>query len=246
MDIEEFIRQIKGIFDIRSNDRYSFAIYSKKIEPRDFMIIMQNPGDPDKDEIKAIKKSESDLEAIEENIKAMKKWIENKKNKEFWDSFISNLNKIQELQDLKKDNILDYFHITDLIKKRAYTHKVDEKKGYEESVEDILKNQAKRKESYELLENEIKEVNPKLIFAISTRTWDNLKEIYKDKIIAVKNNKLNCKVTRAHGYLFKVGKEGPYIIPLAHFSGQNNFLRDSYFKYLKEGINRFIKETAGD
>ncbi len=238
---KDIVEKVRKIFNLDKSDRYGFAIYvgfNENIKKRDFMMILQNPGSPGKKEEKEIKNSTNDKKALDLNIKYMKEWIE-RKNNWFWSGnkersssgFIEILRKLLDVEELNKQEILNYVYLTDIVKKRGETEEIDK------IIKEKGKKERKQKaESHKLIKKEIKIVKPKLIFVIGTRAWESIKEIYG--LEPKQSCKKEEKVTKAHGYLFKI-KNGPYVIPLAHFSGRNNYLRESYLDYLEEGVNKY-------
>jgi hypothetical protein len=76
----------------------------------------------------------------------------------------------------------------------------------------------------------------KLIFAFSSRTWE---QICSEFIQELKPQER--KVSNVHGRLYRSDTLPAYFIPLAHFSQRqyNNYLRNSYFDYLEEGIKKY-------
>jgi hypothetical protein len=97
------------------------------------------------------------------------------------------------------------------------------------------------------LKKEIDYLEPKLIFAFSSRTWNILKE-KMDKIENIENappikecetkgRRYEPTLVQAHGYLYSYGNK-QFIIPLAHMSKRllQFYLRNSYFDYLADGL----------
>lgn len=217
---EDFVEKIWRTHS--SNRKIDIVFFNEELKNVDFMLILQNPGNcgKEKEKIESALKNKNRSEFIEANLFGMRNWIK-EKNSTFWTEFISLFNKILK-ENLSFDNIFNKIYLTDAIKIRGKT-------------EDINKYIAN---SSNLIKMEIEHVSPKLIFTISSRSWEMLQKIYNDMFENLDDD--DKKIIRAHGKLFKI-KNGPYIIPLAHFSGRNNFLRTSYFDYLQKGLNKYKK-----
>lgn len=88
-----------------------------------------------------------------------------------------------------------------------------------------------------------------LLFVFSTRAWESFKKQYKPKIIS---GKIEGSLAKVHGYLHSCQINGKilYVIPLVHMSpvSRNNLLRNSYFDYLKEGLDQYesIRSTGSN
>jgi len=214
---------------------YPFSFYYEtcKVASQRFMFIMQNPG-----QISGFEKSAEykDLlnNANEDNFtEVMRKWFSIwllGKNKNFSINFFETLRRsglisydsIQDYIGHESGGFYEDFIVTDLVKCRK-----DTKDIANENIE-ICGNTYLSKEidSHNNIE---------LIFSFSTRTWEYLR---KTKLKSQDNT---LPVSNAHGRLYKLDNSDKYIIPLAHFSQTifNYYLRNSYFDYLKDGLQSF-------
>ena len=221
--------------EIKLSDGAEFTLYSlpdgKKRQP--YMFIMQNPGmgrkKDYKKEIDDIKNAKGGLEKVNQFKRYLIVWL--KKNSNFMTNFLNLLKKYQlitfdDVNAYIEDRFLKDFYVTDLVKCRADTNWLGTNRKRGEIDPSVCFNK--------FLKEEITKVKPKLIFLFSSRAWDVFKKIY---------NLSTEKLKNAHGNLFKI-KDGAYIIPLAHFSQRqfNNYLRDSYFDYLEEGIKAYTSK----
>lgn len=190
------------------------------------------------DKYQALKKSAEykDLlnNANEDNFtEVMRKWFSIwllGKNKNFSINFFETLRRsglisydsIQDYIGHESGGFYEDFIVTDLVKCRK-----DTKDIANENIE-ICGNTYLSKEidSHNNIE---------LIFSFSTRTWEYLR---KTKLKSQDNT---LPVSNAHGRLYKLDNSDKYIIPLAHFSQTifNYYLRNSYFDYLKDGLQSF-------
>jgi len=190
------------------------------------MIIIQNPGDLKEgdQEKEDLKKCDNNEQFIKICREAFQGWIEKKQNKNFWSEVIKNVQKIDP--NIKIENILEYFYITDVIKKR----------GKDTEVQPFEK---------EILKREVETVIPKLILVCGSRAWNSIKDIFETGIIKINNEKDGGigTVQKEHGFLFKLKNQEMYIIPLLHFSARvrMNSPRNSYYDYMNEGFEEFMK-----
>lgn len=208
---------------------YSTLNYEKNIPP--YMLLMQNPGMQKdstalKKDLDEVSKHNSLQDKVEEMRKQLLKWLF-EDNKTFMRKFLENL-KMHSLLDekigewfndpSKRYEFFKHFHVTDLVKCRAHTSNLKRP-----LIEVCFKN---------YLQKEIVTLKPKLIFAFSSRTWIALKEWGN---IEVEDN-----LMEAHGKVFTT-KQDVSIIPLAHFSRMNLYLRNSYFHYLENGLKEYMR-----
>jgi len=217
-----------------TNKYHSFTFYyePKDVKKSKYIIVMQNPGLPKNWENKPEYQELSQIKGnrfISTSKKYLIEWLK-EENMNFCKSFFAVLREygliqFNDFDEYLKNNFLYDFIVTDLVKCRAGTEEVDS-----ENIKTC---------SNRYLFNEIEHYGKnKLVFAFSSRTW----EFLYSKFITEQNNQ-NKKVSNAHGKLFPSKIANTYFIPLAHFSQRqfNNYLRDSYFYYLKEGLKDYKK-----
>jgi len=220
------------------------------LKPSKFLIIMQNAKNlstsRNKEEIKDYNQIKpGDIDSyIDTSKKWLKTWMIRKGNCKFFNKFfklLSNYHLIDypgTLENFLKDdtpgNFFELFSVTDASKCRS-------------STSDLMPTCFTNYEEY--VEREIELVKPDLIFSFGSWTWEwGIFPRYKSrlKIISEDGGQNQKKVTKVHGYLFKHdGYPCFYIIPLAHLSQRmvNFYLRDSYFFYLKKGLETYSKFT---
>jgi uracil-DNA glycosylase len=224
-----------------------YCFYGITGKPK-YMIIMQNPGLPKnskdyKNEVLELEKEKEFAAKIEIWQKYFKKWVV--KNKVFFEEFFENLKKFglikfDSFQTYVEHQMFNDFYVTDAVKCRASTKELKD-----DHFDKCFKN---------FLKKEIDYLNPKLIFAFSSRTWNILKE-KMDKMENIekappikeceaKGHKHEPTLVQAHGYLYSRGNER-FIIPLAHMSKRQLqfYLRNSYFDYLPDGLEAFKKHS---
>lgn len=215
---------------IRKNDYCFYGLNSGQ----KYIMILQNPGTGIKKnntEYFEINNAGSDREKIEIMRKYLSKWMLSQ-SKPFFERFFSTLkdHKLIDFSNFKNyinsKQYLDDFYFTDAVKCRAKTEVLA--KEYFENCFDYLK--------YEL-----EMINPDLIFSFGSRTWEIVKKKLFPETIKTKPIDKNSGVTKAHGYLFRISidsEKQTHLMPLAHMSPRqvNNYLRDSYFDYLNEGL----------
>ncbi len=223
---QSFIKNYRG-----SINYHSFCLYSshRDAEKSKYVMVMQNPGLPrkwrDSDEyVELPKAEENDFISIMQ--KHLIRWF--KRNKSFSWKFFPTLKeygliRFDSVEEYLDEQFLSDFLVTDLVKCRAETG----------SIENA--HIATCAELY--LHRELQSYGRgKLIFAFSSRTWEFLCSRY---LHGLPNGKQ--KVAKAHGELFRSDELNAYFIPLAHFSQRqfNNYLRDSYFAYLRDGLKEY-------
>lgn len=201
-----------------------YAFIQEPVENKwSFMIILQNPGKGDQ-----LKKDCPFDEA------GIKEWFMEKDKKTTFEDIFKTLIKYEGIKEKIKyrDNYKDYiendflddFYVTDLIHIRCTTGTMDK----------IMKKQGEKWAG--LLKEEIIKVSPEYIISFGSRTWEALKEIFKDDLV----NK--SKVTKEHGNVFPITKEiQTNIIPLAFIPGTSQYLRTSYIDYLEQGLQKHLK-----
>lgn len=206
----------KDIWNRTKSFYIEFGIYEKDFSKKKLMFIMQNPGkyNENKEQKHNFDKINNNSEFIKISRIALKDWLEGR-NISFWDKF-------KKIVPAKKD-LFQELYFTDLIKLRGNTgdfdprNKKTEKSRFEEKPLKEFMNLSK-----EILITEIELCKPKLIFAISTRTWDFFRTQYKNELKRLTTKKYSDKnkienVSKEHGHLFQI-KKSLYVIPLAHFS----------------------------
>lgn len=224
--------------DIDSLNIENFAYayyYDWRADNPDYMFLVQNPGlfkmnRHGGEEVDKLKEADA-LEAIEISKEYSRKWLKGT-NRVFSERFFDILRKndLIEYQDWKEyleSQFFDDFILTDVIKYRVSTEDIESEHA-EASFE-------------ETLEDELKDTDPEVVFCFSSRAW---KALYRNMNLELEQDEeleKPEKVTKAHGMLFRAKDFGSYIIPLSHFSGQNNFLRDAYYRYLDEGLEKYRK-----
>lgn len=239
--LKEAKKNAKDVFNEKDKSlikKLSYTFYPPRSKNPEFMLILQNPGKykkdnkSDKDEKNEIKAVFRYPEKLSEffNI-ALEDWLF-KKNETFMLRFLEIINNSRKSKITEK-NFLEYMYFTDLVKYRAGTEdiKIGKKENAEASFDEFIKA-------------EIEELKPKLIFTFSTRTWEIIKRKMNPKLVNknIKYSNLSA-VTNAHGFLYKSQNSDIYIIPLVHFSRRNFFLRNSYFDYMKEGVDTYYRKT---
>src|SRR3989344_4998670 len=187
-NVKEILKELKNnYFKNESDDKTKYTYYNLDLSHKDFMIIIQNPGAGKKKnrERFELANCKDDEEFIRCCRKWLQIWIEEQGNKDFWSQLIKDVQLINK--NIRKDNILDYFAISDIIKRRGKTG----------DVEDFEKD---------ILKKEIELIKPILILAISSRTWNSIKNIFDGDIIKVDNKEnININsVSKEHGFLFKL------------------------------------------
>jgi uracil-DNA glycosylase len=224
-----FTEEYKG-----SNKYHSFTFYydPQKVEKSKYIIVMQNPGLPKNwsnlKEYQMLSQTKHD-NFISISREYLIQWFRNE-NTNFHEKFFNVLKEyglvqFNNLDNYLKNNFLSDFIVTDLVKCRAKTEKIKS-----ENIT-VCSNR--------FLFNEIHHYGKnKLVFAFSSRAWESL----YSKFIEDQNND-DRRVSNSHGKLFPVINTNLYFIPLAHFSQRqyNNYLRESYFDYLKEGLEQYRK-----
>jgi len=243
------------------------------------MFIMQNPGEETKGKAKINKeqrdrvdewrkdKTSKNLEkAIKSMQEALLNWLR-LDNKHFWEFFkiLSEKRIITEYKiddKSKKAHYIEYirkhflkdFYVTDLFKYKVSTVKLGKalygrNKNKQEFREDLM----------EILEEEIREVEPDIIFTFSTRTWETFYTYFESKCMIkerfleepkeltekTKDRRRDFlkKVSKVHGLTFEltaVNGKTIIVIPLCHFSSRyyNNLIQDSYFRYFRESLDK--------
>ena len=224
--IKDILQRLRVHYFNGEDKKNEYTYYNLDLSHKKFMIIIQNPGSGKKksQERNELNATSTDEEFIRVCRKYLQLWINEKINKEFWNNFINKLKKIEP--ELTTENILDYFSITDIIKRRTKNRQDKLKvEGFERSI----------------LEEEIKSIAPQLIFVFGSRAWNSIRDIFKENIIPKSNCNIKKPVNKAHGHLFQLKTLNIYIIPALHFSNKvrMNCPRESYSDYLEEGINKF-------
>jgi hypothetical protein len=220
---------LKKVLEKEKNNDFYYTCYENPKE-KPFMMVLQNPG--------------FDKPENETDPQPFKNWIMGKQKKCF-SKIISLLRKYYPIEKAKYmkynilvDNYIKYneyvendfftdFYVTDLIKIRGSTRYADIIYKYEKDFFNSI------------LEKEIFEVKPKILFTFSSRTWDFLRSKYEINPIKKIENFKQSSITDIHGHLFsiKLDRTQSYLIPLAFPSGgQTHYLRNSYFDYLEEGL----------
>ena len=172
-------------------------------------------------------------EATENNVIDIHKehlfvWL--KKNKSFLNKFIKKLNEYKLINYSEKDvnfktRLLEDFLFTDVVKCRSRTEN--------------LNDHHIKTCGTTYLKNELEKFGKnKLIFVFSSRSWEFIHENYLNDEPSYKDNN---KISQEHGKLFFSKTMNSCFIPLAHFSQRefNNYLRNSYFDYLEEGLKNY-------
>lgn len=202
-------------------------------------MMMQNPGGDPRKKIRN-KEEENFINKINIETEDLKTWLLNRTNNSFFSSFFKMLKpeliRFQNFDDyVTSGNIFADVYFFDAVKCRCKTKKLKDK-----HFNTCMKNYFNRE--MKLLEN------LEVLFIFSTRTWEAFKRMYSPKFLDNDVSLRGLKVTHCHGYLFsaKINKKEIYVIPLVHMSpvSYNKTLRNSYFDYLKEGLNLFNQLKA--
>jgi hypothetical protein len=215
-------------------DYSSFGLYyfDQDAKKSKYIMVMQNPGLPSAwqnfEECKDYSKIKEGDDFVPNMQRYLIKWLKDK-NPHFYKPFFESLREYglicyNDLDKYLADDFFSDFLVTDLVKCRAKTENI--KKDYiEKCAGDYL---CKELECY---------APRKLIFAFSSRTW----EFLSLRFLVEKLNGDERRVSNVHGMLFKSNILNAHLIPLAHFSQRqfNNYLRNSYFDYLKEGLRDY-------
>jgi len=222
---------------------HSFCFYYSHEDAKKskFVIVMQNPGLPqqwrESDEYKDMSKANKNNFVAHMQTHLID-WL--KVNRRFAEGFFKALSENKlihygNLEEYLEKQFLSDFLVTDLVKCRAETKTLKE---------EHIKTCAKF-----YLSKEIQSYGRgKLIFAISSRTWEFLRTKFNAKQVRPRfvgeAHDDDQTVAKAHGKLFRSEALNSYFIPLAHFSQRqfNNYLRDSYFEYLKDGLKEYMTE----
>ena len=195
-----------------------------------YIMILQNPGIPKnwkkRNEYKALLNTNRS-KFIDISQEYLYEWLY-KKNYNFSEKFFSalkrnNLINYNDLELYLKGQFFSDFLFMDLVKCRADTAEIRDL-----HIDTCTENYLQK-------EIEVYGKN-KLIFAFSSRTWEHIS--YKF-IRGLKPEER--KVSNVHGLLFRSDTLPAHFIPLAHFSQRqyNNYLRNSYFEYLDEGLKKY-------
>lgn len=247
---DEFKNEIEDLSEEgKKKFTYTFYFDWKNDNNPEYMFLIQNPG--------KIKKWHLDIEGIKKALKSDKTYHETIKiyrtylnkwlledNKKFQKNFFQLLNSKGLIHNKKKyfdydsktikEEFFKKFYVTDLVKYRVKTEDIEDKVDGNADV------------SYKkFLRSEIDWFKPKIIFLFGSRCWKIL-ERHRDLKLITSNQIRNRKnITDVHGHVFEY--EFGYVIPLAHFSGQNQFLRSSYINYLEKELEREeIKDFLND
>ena len=256
MKIEDIIKEIesceecKKIFPQKFRKR-GYTFYADHVANYEFMMVLQNPLFNNKRH--AAEKSEADrASSLRDRIKVhqsfFSKWFLSGPNKSFVKRF---LELFKEKGLIAFDNLKDYvngqffsdFYVTDLIKYWCYTKEIKDNH---------------RKHAIKHLRKEIEAVKPRLMLVFSTRVWDvflkefeseyNLQPIKGWKTIKKQGDpeRSEKKLANAHGFLFQGRYDKNrkfFVLPLFHLSVNARYmlLRDSYFQYMKEGLEDYLK-----
>lgn len=230
--------------DYSENDIKKFAStfyydWERDSKP-EYIFLIQNPGTLQKarhfgEEVDKLRKSSTPIERVRINREYFKRWLL-EKNKNFSEKFLDTLEEnnlispeLEWEEYIGEGDFFRDFYATDLVKYRVKTGKIKPKKG--ENAESAFDNH---------LKEEILALRPKLVFVFGSRSWRIIKRKMKPVSVEEEIEENEDAVTKIHGHLFE-SKEilETYLIPLAHFSQRNHFLRNSYFEYLKEGVSKF-------
>lgn len=237
--IRDLVAQSRSDLILTANHTFTFYYETTHVDKAKFLFIMQNPAIPPdwpkSNDFKILPTFVTDQEFIRYNRNSLFDWL-NGKNKPFLEPFLQRLkaNKLISYDssdsELRK-RLLEDFLFTDLVKCRAKTSQI---------------NADKDKCYTTYLKSEIEEFGrSKLIFIISSRSWHTIftSMILKQVSKGVSTDKTN--LANVHGKLFRCDELDSYIIPLVHFSQTQfyNYLRNSYFDYLNEGLQDFIKHN---
>ncbi|MBI4316448.1 MAG: hypothetical protein HY679_10960 [Chloroflexi bacterium] len=222
---------------------HSFCFYYSHEDAKKskFVMVMQNPGLPrqwresDEYEQMSMANKNSFVGLMQ---KYLIQWLTD--NRRFAEGFFKALSENKlihygNLEEYLEKQFLSDFLVTDLVKCRAETEKL--KKEHIKTCAELY------------LSRELQNYGRgKLIFAISSRTWEFLGTEFNAKQVRLRfvgeAHDDDQKVAKAHGKLFRSEALNSYFIPLAHFSQRqfNNYLRDSYFEYLKDGLKEYAAE----
>jgi len=260
INFEEFYETFKECIECRktlpeSMRNNGFTFYASRFNDYKYMIILQNPL-YNKERHKK-EKTESTGKSIQDRAKIHQKYFLEwflKGNREKRRG--QNYRFIERFLDLLKSNgLISYddtpgyletgffndFYVTDIVKYWGATGDITD---------------ALLKHSVHHLIDEIINVRPELIFSFSTRVWDCLYPIGRDKFELSpiqgwgeieRHSDLERSVetlANVHGHLFR-GKYADgipfHLIPLIHLSknARYNLIRDSYFNCLKEGLQNY-------
>ncbi len=219
----------------------SFGFYytEKQAQRSRFVFLTQNPGLASS---RSSEYQELDRPPEGDYVRIMQrqyaKWLMNK-NPAFSKPFFAALKaagliKYDDLSEYLDRRFYEDFLVTDLVKCRANTS--------------AIKDDHVDKCTEAFLTEELKDYgHGKLVFAFSSRTWGYLtNDRFSPKPVAAEGKPAGRmdRVSRVHGMLFRSDTLDAWIMPLAHFSQRqfNYYLRDSYFRYLKEGLKRYNDE----
>jgi len=246
--MKDLINEIYECTDCDHKDGCNKVYYKQRLNPH-IAIILQNPGPPAKNYEKKEKEILGNLSHEEKAVyhsNELKKWLLGSYNKEFFLKFFSLLeahNVIDtgikgytELENyICSGDIYNDVYFTHGLKCRGRTNDF-KPKHYNYCFNKYIKREISRLP------------NLKLIFVFSTRTWDSFYGEFAP--VPIQNTFIyNMKVTQVHGNVFKVSLQTKgsnlvrpvHVIPLVHMSPntRNNTLRNSYFEFLREGLEYY-------
>ena len=230
---------IKGEEVATNYNAFQFNYSRQDAKKSKYVIVTQNPGPLPKgsnsDGYKELLKATDD-DFVQITRRGIFRWFHHR-NKHFFQRFFETLRECGlidfngDLEHYLKHQFLSDFLVTDLVKCRARTESV------------APKHIKKCAERYLCRELECFG-RGKLILAISSRTWEFIFQKFAPGMCRKHpgESDKNCRnVSKVHGRLFRSDVLNAHFIPLAHFSQRlfNSYLRDSYFDYLKDGLEEF-------
>lgn len=170
------------------------------------------------------------LNQVNVNQRYLKDWLLGK-NKQFAETFFSILREFDLIEYDDLDSYLeqafyDDFVLTDLVKYRVTTQELSSSKGgnAELSCDAFLKP-------------ELMALDPDLVFCFGSYCWPVLYRNLDLEPVEGGAQAMTSTVTNAHGFIYE--SNSTYVLPLMHFSRQNQSLRNSYFEYLREGLANY-------
>lgn len=223
--------------EIVRKSTYTYYYDWERDDP-EYVFLVQNPGTLSRrHEMKGIRASRSPIEYVRTYRTYAQEWLL-EKNEHFSSRFFPLLTRYgllegaEEWRTYLKEGFYDDFYLTDLIKYRVKTGDIGDRHrraGFEEH-----------------LHEELRLVDPELVFAFSARVWDTLRE--ELDLRPVSDGAVpDATVSNAHGHLYRAtGALDTHVLPLSHFSMRVYalLLRDSYFEYLHDALSAYPNETG--
>lgn len=216
--------------------KLSYTYYHKpeQEDPR-YVFLLQDPGGLQERHTEEIHRldnidEQSSGEALVDVFRQFpKSWLLRNRNSDFSERFFTTLAEHDLIslpatwrEYLRDEKFYEDFYMTDVVK-----YRVD---GFNKTEEDASVN--------EFLREELREIDPELIFAFGGDAWNVLRtHFHATPVGSVSAD--TSKITETHGKLFESNRElDSKILPLSHMSGQVwwRFPPDEYIERMEEGL----------